>query len=128
MFLKNLVFIKQCLTMASTKLIKKNNNGYKTSIIAELVLSPRTSTSVSISSALKEVLNILHSIPDIKTQTHAMGTNIECHDLDTLFNAVKVCHNYLITQGYPRVVTELKIDERTDLPTRTMQDNVDAVL
>lgn len=114
--------------MTNDQFIQHDKIQPKTSIIAELVLSPRSLTSISISSALKEVLTILKSLPDIKIETHAMGTNIECHDIDTLFNAVKICHNYLITQGYPRVITELKIDERQDHPTRTMQDKVNSVL
>ena len=95
------------------------------SIIAELVLVPYTA-DVSISKPLKEALEILRKFPGIQLETHAMGTNISCHDLDTLFNAIKKCHNYLI-ERYPRVVTTIKIDDRVDKPTRTMQDKIDAV-
>ncbi len=95
------------------------------SIIAELVLSPYTS-DVSISKPLKEAINILRKSPGLELQTHAMGTNISCHDLDTLFNAIKQCHNYLI-EHYPRVVTTIKIDDRKDKPARTMQDKINAV-
>lgn len=94
-------------------------------IIAELVLSPATS-NVSISKPLKEALAILRSFPGIETETHAMGTNILCHDLDVLFEAIKKCHNFLI-ESFPRVVTTIKIDERSDTPNRTMQDKINAV-
>lgn len=95
------------------------------SIIAELVLVPYTS-DVSISKPLKEALEILRNYPDITITTHAMGTNIACQDLDTLFNAIKKCHNYL-SERYPRVVTTIKIDDRSDKPGRKMQDKIDAV-
>ena len=94
-------------------------------IIAELILSPYTS-DVSISKPLREALIILRSIPGLELETHAMGTNILCHDIDTLFNAIKQCHNYLI-EHYPRVVTTIKIDDRKDRPNRTMKDKINAV-
>lgn len=94
-------------------------------IIAELVLVPYTA-DVSISKPLKEALQILRSYPGIQTETHAMGTNIICQDIDILFNAIKKCHTFL-TESYPRVVTTIKIDERTDKPNRTMQDKINAV-
>lgn len=94
-------------------------------IIAELVLSPSTS-EVSISKPLKESLKILRNYPGIETETHAMGTNIICKDIDVLFEAIKKCHNFLI-ESYPRVVTTIKIDERSDRPNRTMQDKINAV-
>ena len=82
-------------------------------IVAELVLSPRSEKSVSISEPLREAIKILQSYPGLTLESHAMGTNIECSDLDLLFDAVKKCHNHLI-KTHPRVVTTLKIDERTD--------------
>ena len=95
------------------------------SVIAELVLVPYTS-EISISRPLKEALEILRKYPGIELETHAMGTNISCHDLDTLFEAIKKCHNYLI-ERFPRVVTTIKIDDRKDKPHRVMQDKIDAV-
>lgn len=95
------------------------------SIIAELVLVPYTS-EVGISKPLKEALQLLRSIPGLELQTHAMGTNISCHDLDTLFNAIKKVHNFLI-ESYPRVVTTIKIDDRKDKPSRKMEDKIKEV-
>jgi uncharacterized protein (TIGR00106 family) len=95
-------------------------------IVAELVLSPRSST-IGISKPLKEALDILKSKKELKLETHAMGTNIECDDIETLFNAVKECHNYLINK-YPRVVTTLKIDERTDKNNHTIQGKKKSIL
>lgn len=98
----------------------------KTSIIAELILSPRPHNDTSISKPLKEALSLLNEFNDLKIETHAMGTNLSCNNIDILFDAVKLVHNYLI-KSYPRVVTHLIIDERRDKLDRTMQDKVQAV-
>ena len=98
----------------------------KTSIIAELVLSPRSKDSVSLSKPIKDALSILHGIKGLKLITHAMGTNIETNDLDLLFDAIKKVQLFLIEQ-YPRVVTTLKIDQRKDKLNRTMEDKINSV-
>ncbi|MHA2336117.1 MAG: MTH1187 family thiamine-binding protein [Candidatus Hodarchaeales archaeon] len=98
----------------------------KTSIIAELTLSPRSTESVSLSNPIKEALKILHSVEGLTIETHAMGTNISTQDLDVLLDAVKKIQNYLI-ERYPRVVTTLKIDQRKDKPDRKMEDKISSV-
>ena len=82
---------------------------------------------VGISAPLKEALVILRKNPDLEIQTHAMGTNILCHDLNILFEAIKECHNFLI-EKHPRVVTTIKLDERTDTLDRKMEDKINKVL
>ncbi|OLS22897.1 MAG: hypothetical protein HeimC3_28400 [Candidatus Heimdallarchaeota archaeon LC_3] len=96
------------------------------SIIAELTLSPRSPNSVSLSKPIKEALKILNKIEGLTLETHAMGTNIQCNSLDLLFNAIKQVQEFLI-QDYPRVVTTLKIDQRTDKPDRRMRDKINSV-
>ena len=95
-------------------------------IVAELVFSPR-SNQISISKPLKEVLGILRNYRDLTLEIHAMGTNIECDDLSILLDAVKECHLYLTTK-YPRVVTTLKIDERSEKPEHTIKGKKKAIL
>ena len=99
----------------------------QTSIIAELVLSPRSTDNISLSQPLKEALSILHKIPHLEIKTHAMGTNIACNDLNLLLDAVKQVHNFLFTRGFPRVVTTLKIDERRDKPNRKLEDKIKSI-
>ncbi len=98
----------------------------QTSIIAELVLSPRSTSSVSLSKPIKEALKILYKIDGLTLETHAMGTNIQCNNLDLLFNAIKQVQEFLI-QDFPRVILTLKIDQRKDKPDRTMKDKIDSV-
>ena len=91
-------------------------------IVAELVVSPR-SKDIGISKPLKEVIHILKNKEmegKLKLEIHSMGTNIECNSLDYLFEIIKECHNYLI-ERFPRVVTSVKIDERTDKPDHSFE-------
>lgn len=94
-------------------------------IVAELVLSPR-STEIGISKPLKEVINLLITNKDLKIEIHAMGTNIECNSLDILFDAIKECHEFLI-ERFPRVVTSIKIDERTDKNQHSLQSKKESI-
>lgn len=96
-------------------------------VVAELVLSPIVKGEVGISHLLREVLHLLKTnYPNLKVETHAMGTNIECEGgVEELLAAVRLCHDYLVVEKkVPRVVTTLKIDERTDNPDHTMEGKV----
>lgn len=61
----------------------------------------------------------------LKIVLHANGTNIE-GDWDTVFAAIKECHETLHREGAPRVFTVLKIGTRTDR-TQSMEDKVRSV-
>ena len=102
---------------------QKQNEKSDYSIIAELQLSPRSPKTISLSKPIKESLKILKKYKELQLQTHAMGTNIATKDIDVLLTAVKEVQDYLI-QRYPRVVTTLKIDQRTDKPNRTFEDKL----
>jgi len=61
----------------------------------------------------------------LKTKLHAYGTNIE-GDWDTVFAAVKQCHETLHQMGVPRISTNLRVGTRTD-QAQTMDDKVESV-
>jgi uncharacterized protein (TIGR00106 family) len=61
----------------------------------------------------------------LKTALHAYGTNIE-GDWDTVFSAVKRCHEVVHEMGAPRVSTTIKLGTRTDR-TQTMEEKVKSV-
>ena len=50
---------------------------------------------------------------DVKYALHAYGTNIE-GDWDTVFKAVKACHEKIHDMGAPRITTTIKLGTRTD--------------
>lgn len=58
-------------------------------------------------------------------QLHAYGTNIE-GEWDTVFGAIKRCHEALHGMGVPRVSTTLKLGTRTDRE-QTMADKIRSV-
>lgn len=69
--------------------------------------------NISLSSYIAECERILLK-HGLKTNIHAMGTNIE-GDWDTVFSAIKECHEHLHNQlGVNRVFTNLKISSRID--------------
>lgn len=61
----------------------------------------------------------------LKTQLHAYGTNIE-GEWDTVFTAIKKCHETVHAMGAPRITSTLKFGTRTDR-AQTMEDKVRSV-
>ncbi len=61
----------------------------------------------------------------LKTVLHANGTNIE-GDWDTVFAAIKRCHEIVHQMEVPRITTVIKLGTRTDR-VQTMQDKMDSV-
>ena len=62
----------------------------------------------------------------LKPQLHAYGTNLE-GDWDTVFEAIKHCHEVVHEMGAPRITATLKIGTRIDRE-QTMEDKVQSVL
>jgi uncharacterized protein (TIGR00106 family) len=61
----------------------------------------------------------------LKTHIHAYGTNIE-GDWDTVFAAVKRCHESLHVSGVPRISTTMRFGTRTD-KEQGMEDKIRSV-
>jgi uncharacterized protein (TIGR00106 family) len=61
----------------------------------------------------------------LQTQLHAYGTNIE-GEWDTVFAAIKKCHEAVHAMGAPRISTVIKLGTRTDRD-QTMADKVRSV-
>jgi len=82
-------------------------------ILAQLSISP-IGLGPSVSRYVKKVVKILENEP-VNCYTNAMATVIEAETIEQIFTAVKHAHNTLIKElGVQRVITELKIDHRTD--------------
>jgi len=58
-------------------------------------------------------------------QLHANGTNVE-GEWDTVFAAVKRCHEEIHRMGAPRVYTNIKVGTRTDRDQK-MEDKIVSV-
>jgi uncharacterized protein (TIGR00106 family) len=61
----------------------------------------------------------------LKTALHAYGTNIE-GEWDTVFAAIKRCHEVVHGMGAPRVSTVIKLGTRTDR-NQTMDEKIRSV-
>lgn len=61
----------------------------------------------------------------LKTHLHAYGTNVE-GEWDTVFAAIKRCHEVVHSMGAPRISTNIRVGTRTDRD-QTMEDKVRSV-
>lgn len=91
--------------------------------IVDLCLVP-LGVGVSVSRYVAACERIL-SEAGLKTQLHAYGTNIE-GEWDTVFAAIKRCHEVVHTMGAPRISTIIKLGTRTDRD-QSMADKVASV-
>ncbi len=62
---------------------------------------------------------------ELSYKLHAYGTDIE-GDWDTVFAAVKRCHEVVHEMGAPRISTTIKVGTRNDR-SQSMQDKLDSV-
>ena len=93
-------------------------------VIADLCVVP-IGVGVSVSKYVAECERILKDA-GLKTKLHAYGTNIE-GEWDTVFDAIKQCHQVIHEMGAPRISTTLKFGTRTDR-TQTMDDKINSVV
>ena len=92
-------------------------------VIADLTVIP-LGVGVSLSKYVAACEKVLTDA-GLKTMLHANGTNIE-GEWDTVFAAIKRCHEVLHEMGAPRVSAVIKTGTRTDRD-QTMNDKVRSV-
>ena len=92
-------------------------------VIVDLCVVP-IGVGLSVSKYIAECEKILKQA-GLKTMLHAYGTNIE-GEWDTVFTAVKKCHERVHEMGAPRISSTLRIGTRTDRD-QTMEDKIKSV-
>ncbi len=92
-------------------------------VIADLCVVP-LGVGVSVSEYVAACEKILRDA-GLETRLHAYGTNIE-GEWDTVFDAVKRCHQMVHEMGAPRISSTLRFGTRTDRQ-QTMDDKVRSV-
>jgi uncharacterized protein (TIGR00106 family) len=80
-------------------------------VIADLCVIPM-GVGVSVSKEVALCKRILAEA-GLKTKLHAYGTNIE-GEWDTVFDAIKRCHEALHNSGVPRISSTLRFGTRID--------------
>ncbi|OGI04939.1 MAG: hypothetical protein A2Y25_00755 [Candidatus Melainabacteria bacterium GWF2_37_15] len=81
---------------------------------AEIAIIPMGTGSTSTSDFIAEADRVLLSHPEVKNKLTGMGTELECSDIDTLFEVLKEMHQKSFTKGAQRMYTVIKIDDRRD--------------
>lgn len=92
-------------------------------VIADLCVVPM-GVGVSVSKYVTACEKVLKEA-GLKTKLHAYGTNIE-GEWDTVFGAIKQCHEVVHQMGAPRITTTLKFGTRIDR-LQTMEDKIHSV-
>jgi uncharacterized protein (TIGR00106 family) len=92
-------------------------------VIADFTLIP-IGTGVSLSPYVAACEKILRNA-GLKVQLHANGTNLE-GEWDTVFAAVKRCHEAAHQMGAQRIFTTLNIGTRTDRD-QSMEEKISSV-
>jgi uncharacterized protein (TIGR00106 family) len=83
---------------------------------------------IGVGTSLSKYIAACHQIfhqAGLETQLHANGTNIE-GDWETVFAALKRCHQELHDMGVPRIATTIRLGTRVDRP-QTMDDKIRSV-
>src|SRR6056297_312027 len=92
-------------------------------VIIDLCVVP-----IGVGLSVSKYVAVCHEIitaAGLKTNLHAYGTNIE-GDWDTVFKAVKDCHEKIHDMGAPRITTTIKLGTRTDR-NQGMEDKIKSV-
>ena len=92
-------------------------------VIADLSVVP-IGVGVSVSKYVAACERVL-SEAGLKIKLHAYGTNIE-GEWDSVFAAIKRCHEEIHRMGAPRISTSIKVGTRTD-KDQTMDAKVKSV-
>ena len=92
-------------------------------VIVDLCVVP-VGVGVSVSKYVTACVRILKKA-GLKIHLHAYGTNIE-GEWDTVFAAIKRCHEVVHEMGSPRISTIIKAGTRVDRG-QTMADKVESV-
>ena len=92
-------------------------------VIVDLCIVPM-GVGVSVSAYIAACEQVLLDA-GLAINLHAYGTNIE-GEWDTVFTAIKRCHELVHAMGAPRISTTIKLGTRTDR-SQTMEDKITSV-
>lgn len=82
-------------------------------IIADVTFYP-IGKGVSAGETIKEAISKLRE-SGVKCYPNSMATVLEAKTLDEIFNAISKVEAFIVSQGFQRVETIVKVDHRIDL-------------
>ena len=97
------------------------------SFTAEISIIPITTNGdTSMSKEIALVYNAISHIQGLKTILTAMGTQLESNNLDNILQAIKISHMTLRNIGIERIISSIRIDERSD-KSNTLDGKINSV-
>ena len=82
--------------------------------LMEITVVPIGTKGSSVSRYVAGVIKLLKNEKRIEYEINPMGTVVQADSLDELMDIAKKMHRAVLKDGAKRVVTNIKIDERTD--------------
>lgn len=95
-------------------------------VTVDVHMTPIGTGSTSISDAVAAAESVLKRYPDLEVRLNPMSTTIS-GELERILAAVREMHEATFTKGAQRVSTTLRIDDRRDVPHRSLEDRVQSV-
>ena len=95
--------------------------------IMEISVVPLGTSTSSVSEYVASCIEVLKKEKGIRFELTAMGTIVEAESVRTLFRIAEKMHKEVFHKGIKRVVTSIKIDDRTDKPLH-MKSKVESVI
>ncbi|MEM6702004.1 MAG: MTH1187 family thiamine-binding protein [Acidobacteriota bacterium] len=92
-------------------------------VMADLCVVP-IGIGVSVSDEVAACIRVLKEA-GLEPRTHGYGTNVE-GDWDTVFGALKRCHEVVHEMGAPRITTSIRCGTRTDRE-QSLDDKISSV-
>ena len=94
---------------------------------AEITIIPMGTCSTSSGDFIADADRILLKYPEIKNKVTAMGTELECSDIEKLFEILKEMHLAPFNRKIQRIYSVIKIDDRRDKES-TLENKVASVM
>ncbi|NMM54948.1 MTH1187 family thiamine-binding protein [Paenibacillus aquistagni] len=88
--------------------------------IAEITIIPIGTATTSLSAYVAQLQEVLSKQEGIQYELTSMSTIVE-GSLDRLFEVIRVLHETPFQHGAARVSTSIKIDDRRDKPSSSLQ-------
>ena len=105
-----------------------DNNDNNQTLHAEISILPIGTDNTSISKEVAAAFDAIRKTKDIKTaKLTAMGTQIEANNIRAILNSIEAAHHAVKSTGAKRMISSIRIAERLDASSRTLEDEVKSV-